>query len=51
MKGGPLEFPVVPNKCGVLSRHLEMGPFPVNFRFPSIPGPFIVADKEFGHPR
>ena len=51
VKDGPLWFPIVPHKDGVFAHHLEVGPFPSDFIFPSFPGPFLRADEEFGRPR
>ena len=48
---GLLVFPVFPNKYGASSHHLEVGPFPFNFIFYSVPGPFLRADEELGSSR
>ena len=47
-KDVPLRFPVVPHKDGIRSYHLEVGPFLVNFGFPSITVQFMRADEELG---
>ena len=44
-------FPVVPNKDRAIYHHLKVGPFPSDFIFPYVPGPFWRADEELGRPR
>ena len=51
MKDGTLSFPIVPHKDGALAHHLEVGPLPANFGFPSILGTFLGSDEELGRPR
>ena len=51
MKHGPLGFPVVPQKGGLFAHHHKVGPFPYDFIFPSILGPFLRADEELGSSR
>ena len=51
MKDGPLGFKIVPHKDRAFYCHLEVGPLPSNFIFPSVPGPFLRDDEEFGRPR
>ena len=46
MKDGPLGFPIVPHKYGVLAHHLEVGTFPSDFRLPSVTGLFLRAHEE-----
>ena len=48
MKDDPSWFTVVPHKYRSFSHHLEVGPFPSNFIFPSVPGPFLRAHEELG---
>ena len=48
MKDGTLWFTVVTNKDRAFYRQLELGPFPSNFIFSSILGPFTRADEELG---
>ena len=51
IKYGPFVFTVVPHKYVALFHHLEVGPFPENLGFPSIPGPFMRDDEYVGCPR
>ena len=51
MKDGILVFPVVPHKYGELVHHLGICPFPDNFDFYYVPGPFLRDDEELGCPR
>ena len=44
-------FPLVPHKDVVNCHHLEVGPFPANFGFLSVPGPFMRAYEEHGFSR
>ena len=48
MKYGPLWFPVVPHKDREFPHNLEVGTFPSDFIFPSLPGPFLRADEDLG---
>ena len=48
MKDGPLGCPVVPKKDGALTYNLGVVTFPDNFRFPSVPDPFMRADEDLG---
>ena len=51
MKDGPLWFSVLPHKDRAVSHHLEVGPFPSNFIFSSVPVPFLRYDEELGSSR
>ena len=51
MKDGPLVFPVFSHKDRAFSHHLEVGPFPSDFIFSSVPGPFLRSDEELGRSR
>ena len=51
MRYGPLGFIIVTHKDEALSHHLEVGPFPDNFGFTSIPGKFLRYHEALGHPR
>ena len=48
MKNGILLFPVVPHEYRSFSHHIELGPFPSDFVFSSVLGPFLRADEELG---
>ena len=48
MKDCPLSFTVVPHKDRAFSHHLEVGPFPSDFFFSSVLGPFLRAGEEIG---
>ena len=41
-------FPVFPQENGAFAHHLEERPLPYNLIFPSVPVPFLRADKELG---
>ena len=48
MKGGTFRFTVVPHKDGAFAHNFEVDPFPYEFNFHSVPGPFLRADEELG---
>ena len=48
MKDGHLQFPVVTHEDRAFAHYLEVGPFPSNFVFSSVLGPFVRADEELG---
>ena len=48
---GPLGFNVVTHKYVFIDHKLEVGPFPTNFGFLYVMGPFMRADNEIGCPR
>ena len=41
-------FHGVAHKYRSFAHHLEVGPFPSDFIFPSVPGPFLRADEDLG---
>ena len=51
VKYGPLIFHVFPHKDSAFSHHLEVGIFPSNFIFSSVPGPLLRVDEFLGLPR
>ena len=51
MKDGPFLFPVIPHKGRAFSHHLDVGPFPSDFFFSSVLGPFMRADENLGRSR
>ena len=44
MKDGPLLFHVVPREDRSFAHHFEVGTFPSEFIFSSVPGPFLRGD-------
>ena len=51
MEDFPLWFPVVPNDDRAFSHHLELGLFPSDFIFSSVPGPCFRDDEKIGRSR
>ena len=51
MKYVPLLFTIFPHEDGSFTHPLEVGPFPSDFIFPSVPGPFLRADEDLGRSR
>ena len=51
MKYYYLVFTVVILKYGSLARQIEVGTFPYNLGFPSVPLLSLSADEEFGCPK
>ena len=51
MKDGPFLFPVIPHKGRAFSHHLDVGPFPSDFFFSSVLGPFMRADEKLERSR
>ena len=49
MKDDTLWFTVVPQDDGEFTHHIELGNFPYNFIYPSVPDPFLRANEEIGH--
>ena len=51
MKNGPLWFTVVIHKDRAFDHNLEVGPFPSEFVFSYVLGPFMRADEDIGRSR
>ena len=43
-----MAFPVVLHEYRAFAHHLEVGPFPSDYFFLSVPGPFFRNDEELG---
>ena len=48
MKGGPFWCHIVPHKDRAFAHYIEVVPFPSDFIFSSVLGPFLRAGEEIG---